>query len=205
VLWAAADEDGRVWVYREIYKTQVGETDQAKQILAAEAGEQVGIRYADDAMWATRGDARPIASVYAENGVHLTPAGKGGRVPGWQRMHTYLGEAPACAHHRALGWETCPRLHVFTTCPELIRTLPALPHAQVGDPEDADTKAEDHAPDALRYLLINLGGGASLLLHDDKQAPADDLLQPFGRYAVPAELMPERFDGAGSTQRSPWA
>jgi hypothetical protein len=37
VLWDAVDEDGRVYIYREIYKTQVGETDQAKQILAAEA------------------------------------------------------------------------------------------------------------------------------------------------------------------------
>jgi hypothetical protein len=36
VLWAAVDEDGRVWIYREIYRRGVGEADQAKQILAAE-------------------------------------------------------------------------------------------------------------------------------------------------------------------------
>lgn len=164
VLWAAVDEDGRAWVYREIYRTQVGESAQAQQILAAESsGEQVAARYGDDAMWATRGEAKAVATVYAENGVSLTPAGKGGRVTGWQRVHSYLAEAPACAHHRALDWETCPLLHVFSTCTELIRTLPALPHAQTGDPEDADTKAEDHAPDALRYLLINLGGGPQFL------------------------------------------
>lgn len=160
VLWGAEDEDGRLWIYREIYKTAVGESDQAKQILEAEAsGEYVAVRYADDAMWATRGEAKPVADVYAENEVHLTAAGKGSRVNGWQRIHSFLGEAPACAHHRALGWETCPRLHVFTTAENLIRTLPTLPHATTGDPEDADTNAEDHAPDALRYLLINLGGG----------------------------------------------
>jgi hypothetical protein len=212
VLWAAVDEDGRVYIYREIYKTQVGEAEQARQILAAEAGETIGPRYADDAMWATRGDARPIASIYAENGVHLTPAGKGGRVPGWQRLHTYLEEAPACAHHRAMGWETCPRLHVFTTCQELIRTLPALPHAQTGDPEDADTKAEDHAPDSLRYLLINLGGGARFPLLDDGEVPAieQDLKQPFaGVFAIARtpddpdhdDDTPER----GAVRRSPWA
>lgn len=168
VLWGAVDEDGRVWIYRELYKTQVGESEQAKQILAAEAeGEHVAARYGDDAMWATRGEAKPVASVYAENGVALTPAGKGGRVAGWQRTHSFLAEAPACAHHRELGWATCPLVHVFSTCTELIRTLPALPHAPTGDPEDADTKAEDHAPDTLRYLLINLGTGPEFPFFDE--------------------------------------
>lgn len=163
VLWAAVDEDGRVWVYREIYKRGVGEADQAKQILEAEANdEQIAARFADDAMWATRGDAKPIASVYADNGAHLTKAGKGAgsRVNGWQRVHSYLGEGPACAHHRAQGWETCPRLHIFSTVTELYRELSDLPHATKGNPEDADTTADDHASDALRYLLTNLGTGA---------------------------------------------
>ncbi len=159
VLWAALDEDRRVWVYREIYRTQVGESAQAQQILAAEQdGERVAARYADDAMWATRGEAKSVASVYAENGVALTAAGKGGRVAGWQRIHSYLDEAPACPHHRALGWKTCPRVHVFSTCTELIRTLPALPHAQTGDPEDADTKAEDHAC-LVAGTLVSTGRG----------------------------------------------
>lgn len=148
VLWAAVDEDGRVWVYREIYQRQVGEAEQARRILLAEdQAEQITARYADDAMWATRGDARPIADIYAAEGVHLTPAGKGAgsRVTGWQRVHSYLAEAPACPHHRAQGWETCPKLHVFSTCTELYRELSNLPHATKGDPEDADTTADDHA------------------------------------------------------------
>jgi hypothetical protein len=163
VLWAAVDEDGRVWIYREIYRRQVGEAEQAQQILAAEApDEHVTTRYADDAMWATRGDAKPIATVYADNGVHLTKAGKGSgsRVIGWQRVRSYLKEAPACPHHRALGWETCPRLHVFSTVTDLYRELSDLPHSTKGDPEDADSTADDHAADALRYILTNLGTGA---------------------------------------------
>lgn len=161
VLWAAVDEDGRVWVYREIYERQVGEAEQARRILEAEAdGEHIAARYADDAMWATRGDAKPIADVYSDNGVHLTPAGKGpgSRVAGWQRVHSYLADAPACPHHRAQGWDVCPRLHLFTTVTELFRELRDLPHASKGDPEDADTAADDHGADALRYALLNLGG-----------------------------------------------
>ena len=188
-LWGAQDEDGRVWIYRELYKTQVGEKEQAAQILAAESeDEHVAARYGDDAMWATRGDAKPVATVYAENGVPLTPAGKGGRVAGWQRVHSFLDEAPACPHHRAQGWATCPLLHVFTTCTELIRTLPALPHAQTGDPEDADTKAEDHAPDSLRYLLINLGNEARF--HFPEPEPAVQALDPNASGNRPAPSVP---------------
>ena len=175
VLWGAQDEDGRVWIYREIYKTHVGEITQAEMILAAEAAtENVAVRFADDAMWATRGDAKPIAQVYAENGVHLTEAGKGAgsRVTGWQRVRSYLAEAPACPHHRSHGWETCPKIHVFSTVTELYRELTDLPHATKGNPEDADTTASDHAADALRYLLTNLGTGPEFVLLDEAAAPA---------------------------------
>jgi len=193
VLWAAVDEDGRVWVYRELYKTHVGEIDQAERILAAEAAdEHVAVRFADDAMWATRGDAKPIAQVYAENGVHLTQAGKGAgsRVTGWQRVRSYLAEAPACSHHRAHGWDTCPGIHVFSTVTELYRELTDLPHATKGNPEDADTTASDHAVDGLRYLLTNIGGGPEFLMLDAiPDASALPVGEQFGGvYAVrPAE------------------
>jgi len=161
VLWAAVDEDQRVWFYREAYAAGVGEAEQARRILAAEAeDEKISARYADDAMWATRGDAKAISDVYSENGVHLTRAAKGSRVVGWQRVRSYLAEKPACPHHRAMGWETCPGLHMFSTLGNFYRSLADLPHAESGDPEDADTHGDDHLPDAARYLLINLGGGA---------------------------------------------
>lgn len=47
-----------------------------------------------------------------------------------------------------------PRLRVHTDCAHLIRTLPGLPVSE-NDPEDVDTEAEDHAYDALRYLLMS--------------------------------------------------
>ncbi|MDI5965729.1 hypothetical protein [Streptantibioticus silvisoli] len=213
VLWGAVDEDGRLWIYREIYRTQVGEADQAARILAAETeGESVAARWADDAMWATRGDAKPIATVYAEHGVTLTPAGKGGRVPGWQRVHSLLKEAPACPHHRALGWATCPMTHFFTTCANLLRELPALPHATTGDPEDADTTGSDHAMDALRYLAINLGAGPQFpLLADDQNHEVARLLEALAPGV--AQRKPERLNtpaddveqpNRGSTARSPF-
>ena len=43
-----------------------------------------------------------------------------------------------------------PGLRVFSTCRNLIRTLPILPLDE-NNPEDINTDAEDHAYDALRY------------------------------------------------------
>lgn len=207
VLWAAVDEDDRVWVYRELYQRGVGEADQARRILAAEAdAEQVTARYADDAMWATRGDAKPIAGIYAKEGVHLSPAGKGAgsRVNGWQRVHTYLGEAPACAHHRAQGWETCPKLHIFSTVTELYRELSNLPHATKGDPEDADTTADDHASDALRYMLSNLGGGVRF--HFPEPPKATPELNPAATGTTPPAPLPQTIGGFPiMTGGDPWA
>src|SRR5579859_407513 len=204
VGWNAVDEDGRVWVYREIYETQVGEAEQARRILAAEApDEQIRVRYADDAMWSARGgDVKPIAEVYADNGVWLTPAGKGpgSRIQGWQRWHSYLADGPACPLHRAKGLERCGLIHIFTTCPNLISELRSLPRATTGNPEDADPNAPDHAMDGERYFLINLGGGATFY---DSPEPASPLgtpapLTPVGRFAMAEDdaLAPKRAPGS---------
>ena len=174
VVWAAVDEDGRAWVYRELYQTEVGEDVQAQTIVELDQGEHVIARFADDAMWTGRGAAKSVAQVYADNHCSITPAHKGERVTGWQRVHSYLSDAPACTYHREQGWERCPNLHVLEgAAPNLIRTLPALAYDQ-RKPEDVDTKSEDHAPDALRYLLINLAEPTITgWLHDDAPLTAD--------------------------------
>lgn len=168
VLWVALDEDGRAWVYDELYDVKVGEAEQARRILAREEAHGVGaLRYGDDAMWTTRGDAKSLALVYGDNDCWLLPARKGERLSGWQRVHSFLDDGPACPHHRAQGFEICPMLHVLDgRAPNLVRTLPNLPF-DTTKVEDIDTKAEDHAADALRYVLINLG-----------QPSADGWLEP---------------------------
>ena len=61
------------------------------------------------------------------------------RIPGWDQVR-----------RRLIGEDNKPLLYIFSTCIHLIRTLPALQHDE-HNPEDLDTKAEDHAADALRY------------------------------------------------------
>ena len=67
-----------------------------------------------------------------------------GAMGGWDQVRNRLvGEGPKR-----------PMIVIFDTCVNLIRTLPALQHDQ-DKPEDVDTKGEDHAPDALRYLCMS--------------------------------------------------
>jgi hypothetical protein len=216
-LWGCLDPDGRVYFYRELYATQVGEGDQADRILAAEApDEHVAMRFADDSMWNKLGDAKPIAEVYAEHGCHLTRAGKGpnSRITRVTRTRSFLAEGPACPHHRALGWDTCPMMHVFPGCENLIRTLPTLPHAKTGNPEDVDTDAEDHSYDAASYMLVNLGTGPEFLALDEPVSSLAAELGPWeqrGQFAYrPDEREPawgsddEDTSMRGRVQRSPF-
>ena len=48
-----------------------------------------------------------------------------------------------------------PKLMFFNTCHNAIRTIPSLIHDEI-KPEDLDTASEDHAADAIRYLLMSL-------------------------------------------------
>jgi hypothetical protein len=55
---------------------------------------------------------------------------------------------------RLRGTDGRPMRYIFSTCKDLIRTLPALQH-DPNRPEDVDTEGEDHAPDALRYACMS--------------------------------------------------
>lgn len=55
---------------------------------------------------------------------------------------------------RLVGEHGRPMLYVFSTCVDLIRTLPALQHDKA-KAEDVDTNLEDHAPDEARYACMS--------------------------------------------------
>lgn len=189
VVWGAVDEDGRIWIYREIYEAMVKESDQAKKILLAELDEDVTARYADDAMWAARGEAKTISAVYEEEGCHIEKAGKGtgSRIAGLARIHSFLADGPACYMHREMGWETCPKIHIFSTCENLYTELENLPYAVTGNIEDSDGKADDHAVDALKYLLVNVGNEPRWYFLTDGE---DLLLQAEGQINNPRTPVP---------------
>ena len=147
VLWAAVDpQTGRVYVYREFGRSGLTLTSAAKAV--AEFNRQ-GVDYlaASPDLWNRRQDSG-LAGVTVMSGVAGFPnliKADDRRIMGWRNLREYLGERG----------ERGPRLRIFSTCTELIRTLPALLHDK-HRPEDASSEphAVTHFPEALRYALM---------------------------------------------------
>lgn len=185
-LWIAKRPDGSIVVYRELYGTGLTAFEQALQVRVLSAGETYKASVGDPAMWASNREGRrhqSVADQYREMGVKLTRA-TNDRLAGWERLHQYLSWDEATAETPLYP----PRLLVSKSCVNLIRTLPLL----VRDPhrvEDVDTDMEDHAPDALRYALMEAGRdlrlSAALMrsLRGPDAAPDPPVLTPLQRNA----------------------
>ncbi len=155
VCWFAVDEDGRAYNYRELYgctgtpDTGVRWTAQriAREIREMEEREEPGIPiagYADPAIWnATGANEGSIAEMMEREGVFFEK-GKNDRLAGKMQVHYRL----------AFDEEGLPMLYVFDHCRNMIRTLPQLRYDSV-NPEDVDTRQEDHLYDALKYFLMS--------------------------------------------------
>lgn len=169
-LWVAVDEQGRAVVYRELYEGRdngKGENGQghiisaaARRLLEVNGGDEVQAWLAPPDLWNRRQDTgKSAAELFLENGVPLTKTGNS-RVAGWLAVREFLapgpggqargGEAAQTLRLRTSG-PALPRLRIFDTCANLIRTLPALRHDE-RKPEDAAVTPHEltHAPDALR-------------------------------------------------------
>lgn len=143
-LWFAKDTmRNRTYIYREAYGRQLSDREQALLIKDMTYGN-IELTYADPSMWQSReyvGLTTSTADEYMAEGVPLTRADND-RLSGKRKVDRLLMD-------RADGY---PGLQIFSTCKNLIRTLPALPFDETRT-EDVDTDAEDHGYDALRYGL----------------------------------------------------
>jgi len=153
-LWLAFDGDNTAWVYRELYKRNLTPKQQAAAILDAQApGEHIAYTIIDPSTMARTGVGIPIAQQYVEAGVPVRP-GLNARVAGWARVRDFLRPVEQPGPNPDDPPILVPGLRVFSTCTDLIRTLPMLVH-DLTDPEDLDSDGEDHAADALRYGLMS--------------------------------------------------
>ena len=147
VLWFAVGADGRVYVYRELYENRTLSRDVAARMRAMSGKEEIAYTAASPDAWAERGQSDiegvTIAEVFSRNGAPLIKADNT-RVSGWQRVREYLADAP----------DGAPRLQIFSTCLNLIRTLPEMVY-DARRVEDVADGLEDHACEALRYGLMS--------------------------------------------------
>ena len=144
VLWGAVDHDGNIWIYRELYETRLTADDLADSIYAAEAFDPpMYTSVLDKSCWNRVAGAPSVAQTMIERGVRWLPSNSD-RMAGKLQIHKRLQFNKDTEE---------PLLRIFSTCSNLIRTLPSLPLSRTNS-EDVDTKAEDHAYDALRYMCM---------------------------------------------------
>jgi len=146
-IWFAKDpQTERIFIYRELYEKEMPASRMAQVILGYDKTEKVIRRMADPAIWKAPASAETgetVAEIFTRNGVRFQPANNN-RLAGKNTWHEALATAP----------DGLPWLQIFSSCNNLIRTLPALPYDK-HNVEDVDSDSEDHLYDAGRYGLIN--------------------------------------------------
>ena len=145
VLWFAIDYDNNLWIYRELYTKKITADVFARKVLIAEKDEYIRYGVLDASTWAKRGDIGPsIAETMIQTGCKWRPSDRTprSRISGKLEIHKRLKPSD--------NKKKEPGLRIFSTCRNLIRTLPILPLDDT-NPEDINTNVEDHAYDALRY------------------------------------------------------
>ena len=149
VIWFAVAPDEQLVVYRELYVSKVLATDLADMILDLEA-EDGNIKYGvlDSSLWHKRGDTGPsLAEQMISKGCRWRPSdrSRGSRVAGKNEIHRRL---------QIDEFTEEPRLVFFNSCTNVISQIPSIP-LDKKNPEDVDTKSEDHLYDALRYGIMS--------------------------------------------------
>jgi len=176
-LWGVRLNSGLIYVYRELYKAGLTPQQQAQAMADAEApGERMAsrpipvaldpscwIRAAEDPVARIMGATPPpgsIARAYWDRFGESVVKARNARVQGWSLLDQLLFVQP----------DGFPRLVIGQQCTNLIRTLPSLLRSATY-PEDVGTspKQEDHAPDALRYLVMQMVlGGDDRTAHESR-------------------------------------
>ena len=153
-LWAETTYDNKVFVYDEVYGKERHPTEWAKII--HHRSKRITMSLGDPSMWSKNPmswnspDRPAFTDASIANALigephqpwvkNLQPANNT-RVNGWMKIAEML-------YHK--------RLFVIKgRCPNLVRTIPLMLRDEK-NPEDVDTTLEDHAMDALRYIINHI-------------------------------------------------
>lgn len=149
-LWAAILPSGRIYILHEYPFTKtlpsvVAATIKKETInlLRQIPHSRIGSTIGDPAMWGTdSGTGEAIEQTFRKHGVSMLE-GDNQRVLGWSRLREWYAIAP----------DGLPWLVVSPDCKYTIRTIPTL-IIDKNDPEDINSRSEDHAADAKRYGVM---------------------------------------------------
>lgn len=158
VHWAALDELGRLYIYRELYTTGLTYRALARKVRDMtpdwERNVLQGNMVADPAIFAKKGEDEGEKSGAEQmedetDGWLSFRKGNNDRVNGWGVMREYM--KPFAMD----GIVTSKLIYFEGLCQHAIRTIPSLVYDSIRI-EDLDTKGEDHAGDADRYGIMDV-------------------------------------------------
>ena len=153
-FWYSVDIHGFVTVYRELYQPDliIDEAVHAiKNAMNRGELEKITAIFAPKDLWNRRQETgKSVSDRFSDLGIYLTKVSNS-REAGWYEVKRYLRpQADVFGSNR-------PKLQIFNTCRNLIRTLPAVRHDEKNPNDVANTPHElTHAPDALRYFCDGL-------------------------------------------------
>jgi hypothetical protein len=131
---------GSIVIYRELTGKGIDNVEQATRIASLSVNEDIHAA-ADPSIFNTNGGptiADQFHGVFAKYRMNNFRRADNDRISGWSQIRQRLVATPAM-------------LYITSNCPYLLGTLPALA-IDKKKPEDCDSKGDDHAADALRYL-----------------------------------------------------
>ena len=174
----AFNERGDAYVIREYYAS--GRTARENgQAVYKTLNDEYKYIFADPSIFGSKNDngetnAQIISTPFKEDKtkrVRLVPASNR-RIDGWQILRDYLSDRSDTVEVID-GVEVThpkPNIYVFSNCVNLIRTIPMMIYDKF-NPEDLDTTLEDHALDALRYVLQSLKVKRSKEKQEEERVP----------------------------------
>lgn len=143
-LWASQDNDGRIYIYKERYITGVTATEHAREI-----SKERGMFE-----WTVADHDAGDRADFEQQGIITRRADK--RVStGIQRVQMRLQTAG----------DGKPRLYIHSSCVNLIKEFYAYswqPASEGRNAKEEPVKENDHALDALRYMIMELDARATL-------------------------------------------
>ena len=153
-LFAAVDRDQNMIVFDEIVETGLSASRQAKKVNAytwkkyklkpSDFQDDV----ADPAYWTKHSEKEGAlyspADFYADEGIYL-----------YRGNNDRKAKAKVVYESLEVDNKGISKIRFTENCSYCIETIPNLPGAEL-DPEDIDTKSEDHAYDALAYGALKV-------------------------------------------------
>lgn len=175
--WIAIDEHKEVYVIREFCKKDLVISDAAKAIIE-NTHEPIYCTFAPPDMWGRAQESgKNKAQIFYENGVRFTRSSND-REAGWLAIKELL----------KLQKDGTPKIHIFRTCTELIKCIPAL---IVDDRKPSDCSKEPHefthSPDSLRYFAVQWASPNPVDIKADEVEWTEDMWEDYNHASTKEE------------------